>query len=241
MIASIAKYMKLVDNYPQYFKQHKQSRLVLDMGALFRSNKDLGVIYEGSTFQVIVDLVQDQNKNLTEQARIIPADDIKKFLIIAVYQDRFILLKQFIHSIRKYQYMFPTASLESKSDLSNKFGISINSFKYLGKLVADSSISCIETEIYTCLVDSFMVDTFSHESAGAFLISEVDFEKLIAQGKLTDASTLAAYSMWKNKKNNLDTETSNSIDNNKQSNSEIVAKPESKILTSAEKFDAIFT
>lgn len=174
------------------------------------NNTKLGVVYKSDYNIHIVDLIEkkdDKNEIIKYHPyeRILPKE-FGAVVAVAKCKGKFILLKQFRHSIRKDQYTFvrgfgePNKTPEQNviKELKEEIGaIDIQKPKFLGKIVADSGLYGNEVSVFTVEIDSF---DFSFKKEGIkeiLLCSSQELEAYISNKKINDGYTLSAYMLYK--------------------------------------------
>lgn len=154
---------------------------------------------------MVADLVytidKDNNKNYFAYERIIPkAKNNSSVVIVPIYEDKIILLKQYRHALRDYQYSLPrgygedTVQVENnvKKELSEEIWATTTDIEFLGKVVPDSGLSGNKVNIYKCKVLKYNknVKIEGIEEISAISINKI--EQMILNGEINDGFTISA-------------------------------------------------
>ncbi len=200
----IDKYLELVNNYPHYFKQNSNIKLVLDKSTLEShvniTGKQIGVIYESSYHIFIVDLIEDTNGKLYQYSRLISPKNTNGVVIIPIKDQKLALLKQFRHGTREFELEFPRGFSEpgispeenAKKELFEELGAEILNICHEGSVISDTGLTGGTVDIFSIEVNS--VGKLSQEEG----ISEVywytleELKELIKENKIRDSFTLSA-------------------------------------------------
>lgn len=177
------------------------------------SGDEYGICYESPYNLLVVDPITD-NTTIFPYERILSPRDNDSVVIIPKYKDKFLLLKQFRHSIRDFQLCFPrgyaedneTPVMSAVRELREEIGIeSLHRPIYIGEIYADSGLAGNKVSVYIIELDSYANDsslnTEGIEKINAVTREELEF--LIKNGEISDGFTLSAYTLYTHNKTNL--------------------------------------
>lgn len=201
------KYIALMNERPHHFSSCDELKIIIDEKIVTefesRTHKTIGVTYESPYRIMVVDLVYDGD-NYFAYERIIPAVDTGAVVIIPVYNDKFILLNQFRHSMRAHQYAFPrgfaehnlTADENCKKELLEELGCTVKNTKFLGTTIADSGLCGDKVNVYLCEINSYEEKQGYEGISSVLELSMEDFSKYIVENKINDGFSLSAFAMY---------------------------------------------
>lgn len=205
---SWSRYLELIKQRPECFSDFGPLHIVTDKNIVnefqLRTGKTIGVCYESKFNILIVDLVYETEGNYFAYERILPAVPKGASVCIPKYQNNFILLKQYRHSMRDYQLSFPrgfatpglSGEENASKELAEELGATVNETVFLGYTVADSGLSGHKVGVYLCDISSYQT-CYGHEGiTDTVVVSELDFKKMISDNLISDGFTLAAYSFY---------------------------------------------
>ena len=108
---SIEKYLELSRTCPELFAQSEELPLVLDPKELYafaqKSGRRIGIVYESHYHLMVVDVVRAKNGSLFAYERLMNRVMRGAVVIVPYYNGKYILLRQYRHALREYQYGFP--------------------------------------------------------------------------------------------------------------------------------------
>lgn len=200
------KYKKIMTEHPQHFLHSNELKIITDEKIVtdFENNtgKIIGVNYESEYHIMVVDLVYDGEKYFPYE-RLLPAVDTGAVVIVPIYNGNFVLLEQFRHALRDYQYAFPrgfaskglSAEENCRKELKEELGGEIKEIVPLGTVVSDSGLSGDKVNVYLCHIDSYE-EHHGHEGICQTIeLTASQFQDYVAEGKINDGYTLSAYAM----------------------------------------------
>lgn len=175
----------------------------------YEHHEKLGVVYESKYFVHVVDLIENRDSEgkllYTTYERLLPAVKSGAVVVIVKYKDRFVLLKQFRHSIRKEQYAFIRGFGEEnintidnvEKEVKEEIGASICTIpEKLGTVVADSGILGNEVSVYYTEIEELPQHTYHEGIEKVLLVSEDEMGKMIMDDEIDDGFTLSAYMLY---------------------------------------------
>lgn len=167
-------------------------------------NRKIGVLYESPYSILLVDLVYEKEDHFFAYERIVPAVETGAVVILPLLEEKVILLHQYRHALRDYQYGLPrgfgekglTVEENLRKELMEEIGATVTDIQFLGNVTPDSGVQSSLVSVYACHIDSYDA---SLKSEGICEILEVDLEevkKMAREGKITDGYTLAALAIY---------------------------------------------
>lgn len=212
----ISEYCRLWEKRPDSFTPSSEITLVnpnTDMDIILdyemKHHVKLGVVYKSPYNIHVVDLVRkitEDGEAYYSYERILPA--VEKGAVVAVVKcgEKFVLLSQFRHAIRRNQYGFVRGFGEQgipaeenvKKEIAEEIGASVKIRPvYLGEVVADSGMLANKVSVYYTEVSS-VSKMDGHEGInGILLLDESELEDYIYTGKIDDGFTLSAFTLYK--------------------------------------------
>lgn len=204
------KYQKLIVERPHHFISCKELEIITDETKVTdyenTTGKTIGVTYESEYRIMVVDLVYD-GKTYFAYERLLPAIDTGAVVIVPICKGNFVLLNQFRHALRDYQYAFPrgfasegiSAEANCRKELQEELGCETKNTIFLGTIVSDSGLSGDKVNVYLCEIDYYQ-ERRGYEGIDTVMeLSTSEFQKYIAEEKINDGYSLAAYAMYMSK------------------------------------------
>ena len=216
----IAKYRNYRKNNPEYFKEI-DGYPIADVSdpavekAITRLEETrgykFGIPYKSRFNTLIVDPIE---KNFSEDdkpteyfpyERIVSTEKKGGVVVVIVCNDKFLLIKQFRHSIRDVQYGFlrgfaekggsiiEDAVREIKEELSAEC---TSPLVHLGEIIPDSGLTATRVQAYLTTVENYKKNCGYEGIIDIVECTCDEFEKLIYEGKINDGFTLAAYTLY---------------------------------------------
>lgn len=201
------RYLELQKERPALFVDNGLIHIVTDEAIVMdfqeKNNRKIGVVYESAYNMLVVDLVYEEEGRYFAYERLVPAVERGAVVIIPVYKDKMILLNQYRHVIRNYQYGFPRGFAEKglspeencKKELLEEIGGKVISTKYLGQLSQDSGVQANLVSVYLCEVSEYDSSLHSEGICEIIEVSKTQIKSLLREGKITDGFTLAALTL----------------------------------------------
>lgn len=219
MNEELKKYFDFMQKRPEEFIKSDLLSIITDEDFIekycLENNVRIGVVYESRFHIMVVDLVKDNKGRVFTYERIIntvPGGTV----MLTLHNGKYVLLDQFRHALRNKQYAFPRgfrelgiSSLENaKKEISEEIHIhdkeSDVSYKFLGKVVADSGLSGNIVDIYCVIINNSEEKLYSkdtEEIIASIEVTDEKFQDMVHEGIITDGFSLSAYSLFKAKKN----------------------------------------
>jgi len=203
------RYIELKQERPEYFENSKVYTIEFDSDIIKnfekKTGKKIGVIYESSYNILVVDLVYNQAGKYFTYERLLPAVKSGAVVCVPKIQNRFILLKQYRHTLQNYQYAFPrgyadincTAEENAKKELMEELGATATNLKCLGTIIPDSGISGGEATFFLCEIDNYAIIPGYEGIEDICIVSSYELTEMISKKEITDGFTLGAYAYLK--------------------------------------------
>jgi len=201
------QYQALVQNRPEAFVDTGSIHIVTDPALVEafqeKSGQTIGVVYSSPYHLMVVDLVCVQAGSYFAYERVLPAVQRGAVVIVPQYQDDFLLLKQYRHALRDYQYAFPrgfgeagvSAAENVRKEIKEELSAQASNVRFLGTCVADSGLCGDKVSVYFCNIESFSVNKDYEGISNIIKLSKKEMPQWIKAGKLNDGFTLSAYSL----------------------------------------------
>lgn len=202
---SIERYFELVDLMPQKFVNNELIPICLNKDLLLKYQKNynlkLGLLYENTWFCVINDLILQKNGSFFLYMRLLSKGEYTGSIIIPYCNNKILLLNQFRHGTRKFEYEFPRGGFEiglsplenAKKEIQEEIGSAVENMIFLGTTISDSSLGTGEVYIYKCYLPC--IPTVFQKEEGidsCILVSQKELLELVASNKIRDGFTLSA-------------------------------------------------
>ncbi|MCC8074475.1 MAG: NUDIX hydrolase [Clostridiales bacterium] len=200
---NIDRYFELMAARPEEFQNNGPLTIVKDREQICqfaeRTGKPVGVVYESAFHLMVVDVVQNGDGSCFAYERILNTNPKDAVVVIPRYQGQYVLLLQYRHALRGYQYAFPRGFGEGLSALENahkevreELRCTASQFFYLGQVVADSGLSGTRVKVYQCEISKPAPRPGYEEIQKAIVCTEQALRQMIGQGKIDDGFTLSA-------------------------------------------------
>ena len=202
------KYLELQKVRPELFEQNDYLRIETDINAVTNfeqeTGRKIGVVYDSPYSMMVVDLVYTSPGKYFAYERLVPKVKTGAVVIVPVHKGKFVLLNQYRHAMREFQYAFPRGFGEKGYDsLKNavkeaeeEIGTTPHDFKFIGKVVADSGLSGNKVDVYSCIADDISIREKYEGISSFILLDREEFDEWVRDGKINDGYTLAAYSLF---------------------------------------------
>lgn len=202
------RYFDLIEERPECFMQSDSLKIILDKNAIEEfektSEREIGVIYESPYSILLVDLVENSQGMKFTYERIIPAIKDKAVVIVTIFQGKYVLLNQYRHSLRGYQYSFPrgygeeglSGEMNAKKEIKEEIGANIISIKQIGTIIADSGLSGNRVDVFVCDVENIQLKKGYEGIKEYQLFDKKELDCMISRGIIDDGYTLAALTLF---------------------------------------------
>lgn len=201
------EYYVLMQSRPELFEDSALIPIEKDINVIReftqRTGKKIGVLYHSSYNMLITDLIHPDEGEPYVYERIVPVSS-GSVVVISVYNGKFVLLKQFRHAFRQYQYAFIRGFGESgvspeqnvEKEVLEEIGANVQDCKYIGTTAADSGLTSGIASVYACRVSSPILKKGYEGIKDIVLLDKNELEQWITDGKINDGFTLAAYTLY---------------------------------------------
>lgn len=206
--AEWTRYLELKNDRPALFIDNGSIHIVLDETIVAeyqeKNNRKIGVVYESAYNIMVVDLVYEEEGKYFAYERLVPTVEKGAVVMIPIHKESFIVLKQYRHALRDYQYAFPrgfgekdlTAEENCEKELREEIGGEVIKAEYLGEVAPDSGVLGNVVSVYVCELASYDSSSRSEGICDMMKMDRAQIKDLIAKGKITDGFTLAALSLY---------------------------------------------
>lgn len=212
MSEELQKYFCLMKEQPEQFRSSDMISIVKDIDEIEeyeeKAGKKIGVVYQSEYNIFVVDLIRNSDGTYYTYERLLHASQHGAVVAMAKYREQFIMLKQYRHSMRDFQYAFPrgygekgiTAEENVKKELKEELDADVTYMEYIGKVIADSGLCGNEVSVFLCQVDGY-AEKYEYEGIESVItLEEEKLEQWIKDGVITDGFSLAAYGLYKVRK-----------------------------------------
>ena len=201
---------------PRDFRQNESLKIIFDQDAAedfyAKTGKQIGVTYSSHYHIMVVDLVQSPDGNRFAYERLLPAVERGAVVTVPIMEGKFILLKQFRHSLRAEQYAFPrgfaeegmSAEENAKKEVEEELESRVLETKSLGTIVADSGVSGNPVDVVMCGIDHFSLKKDYEGIQKVIALSYEELREWVASGKINDGYTLSALTLLQMKNDSCD-------------------------------------
>lgn len=201
-----SRYTELIAQWPYLFQNNGPLKIVTDWEIVEayqrRTGKLIGVRYESPYNILVVDLVFEKEEIFFPYERLLPAVARGAAVCIPEFRGKYVLLRQYRHAMRDYQFAFPrgfateglAGSENAKKELEEELGADIKCIEYLGDVIADSGITGNRVGIYLCHINQFHLHQGHEGIVDSICVSKENLEEMIRENKLSDGYSLSAYS-----------------------------------------------
>lgn len=208
MCNRLIKYFKLMEERPEFFSMSTIMNIETDITLIEKfeqeTGKKIGVLYHSNYNILVVDLIQGEDKHYYTYERILPASNGVGIVVIAKYMNQFILLKQYRHALRDYQYGFIrgfgedgiSAKENAIKEIKEEINGEITNIQYLGDLTPDSGLTSNKVTYFLCELNSYSEKKGYEGIDSIITLSQNELEQWIKNGNITDGFTVAAYGLY---------------------------------------------
>lgn len=202
------RYLELKQERPDLFNDNGTIHIVMDESIVAayqeKNNCKIGVVYESAYNIMVVDLVYEEEGKYFAYERLVPAVESGAVVILPIYDGSLLLLKQYRHALRDYQYAFPrgfgekgiTVEENLRKELKEEIGGEVINIEYLGQVSPDSGVQGTVAEVYACELSVYDKDSKSEGICEILEVAPLELKKWISAGKITDGFTLAALGLY---------------------------------------------
>jgi ADP-ribose pyrophosphatase len=164
-----------------------------------------GIAYKSRYNTMVVDPIVGGTQGYFPYDRTVPTAGKDGVVAVAMYQGRFILLRQYRHAIRQEQYSFPRGYAEpedtpvenAQRELREELHAVIEKEPvFLGRIASDSGLTSCQAYVY--LVELAALEpSVGHEGIlNHVAVTPAELKVWIQDKKITDGFTLGAFSLY---------------------------------------------
>lgn len=202
-------YLDFADTHPQFFKNDGPLKIIFNSKKVLDYEKNhpgvvIGMVYRSSWHVVLVDLVYNGSDYFAYE-RVVPVSQ-GAVVIVPIYNDKFVLLRQFRHAIRRSGFAFPRGFGDSSMvpmenayrEVCEELGITkdnIHGMTFLGKVHPDSGFLADTVNVYCCQINKYSIRKGYEGIQNVSLFSFYDLASAVYRGEIQDGFTLASLSL----------------------------------------------
>lgn len=202
------EYQALMEKCPEAFADTGSIHIVTDPTVVDafqkKSGRTIGIVYSSPYHLMVVDLVYEQEGKYFAYERILSAVQKGAVVIVPRYQNGFLLLRQYHHAMRDYQYAFPrgfgevgiSAEENVCKEVKEELSAEASDVQFLGVCIADSGLCGDKINVYSCNIGNFSVNDGYEGISNIVHLSDVEIISWMKSGKLNDGFTLSAYGLY---------------------------------------------
>lgn len=181
--------------------------------ALMREGKpaswaDIGIVFEDPYFFIVRDLVQFPNGRMNGYCRVLSHANLsggKGVVVLPEYQGRIMLLHQYRHPTRQWHYEIPRGYGEAhippvdnaRKEVLEETGGEIAELVELGEMYNNTGFEGGSVSLFYARLASIGQPNEDEGIASFIWLDVAGFEQWIADGRVNDGFTIAAYSRAK--------------------------------------------
>ncbi|MFZ2538564.1 MAG: NUDIX hydrolase [Oscillospiraceae bacterium] len=202
---NIIKYISLLKTYPNLFRDNPNMHIILNENELLEYSEkhkcELGIVYENDFYRVIADLISDQAGRKYVYTRVLHTAETNGVVIVPLFHNKFVLLKQFRHGTRVYEYEFPRGFGEvgyspeenAIKELLEELSGSVRSCEYLGQIVSDTGMTGGVVDVFAAELDSIGKPEVAEGIEDYLILTQEEIDAMILSSSIRDTFTLSAY------------------------------------------------
>ena len=165
--------------------------------------RPIGIAYSSPYNRLLVDLVEDAQGRRFAYERVLPTAK-NAVVVVPRFEGKFVLLRQFRHALRTFQWAFPrgygeagvSAQDNAAKELFEELRVRpLAPPRHLGSVVPDSGLSGGRAEVFVCDIPSPQPEVGYEEIEGYTCVSPAELDALVQGGEIDDGFTLAALTL----------------------------------------------
>jgi ADP-ribose pyrophosphatase len=207
------RYLTLMNQRPEEFANNGPLEIITDPNQVAKfeasTGQTIGVVYESKYHILVVDLVQQEEGEPFAYERLLPAVVRGAVVTLPFLEDKLVLLRQYRHALRQEQLSFPRGFAEeglssaqnAVKELVEELGCQVSSITPCGQIVADSGVDGTRTSVFVCQVKDLHLKPGYEGISNFELVTQEELEEMIRANQIQDGFTLAAFTLWKSRKN----------------------------------------
>lgn len=200
-------YCELMKRRPYAFRNIGNIDIITDINQVEsfveETGKKIGVLYKSEYNLWVVDLVKGRDGICFAYERLLPAVETGAVITIPRYEGKYILLRQYRHALRDYQYAFPRGFGENGiaseknvgKELAEELGVTVKNSRFLGRIIADSGLSGNQVDVFVCDISKPQLNQGYEGIENVYTIDKFELKQWIIGGKITDGFSLAAWAL----------------------------------------------
>jgi ADP-ribose pyrophosphatase len=200
--------LKIIRNQSRILDWQKHRRVLLSEKGLPLEWADIGVLLEDQYIIVLRDLVEFPDGNQSGYTRMIPRADLYGsvgVIVLPMYKNKVLLLNHFRHSTRKWHLEIPRGNGEpdlssaenAQKELEEEVGAKTSKLISLGSLYPETGFESQRVELFLAKIASVGLPEINEGIESIVWLTIHDLEEWIANEKITDGFTIAAYTKAK--------------------------------------------
>lgn len=221
----LEKYYKLLDEYPYLFgddasplKIIKNKSIILNwqkdrqkvLSKMYAPIEwaDIGVLLEDNYIIVLRDLVEFPNGQKNGYIRMIPRSDLFGgigVIMLPVYEGKILLINHFRHSTRRWHLEIPrgygepgiSSTENAQKELEEEVGAKTSKLISLGYIYPETGFESQRVELFLARLISVGIPEINEGIQSFTWLTVKELEEWIANEKITDGFTIAAYTKAK--------------------------------------------
>lgn len=207
MRENLQAYFELKHRRPDLFKDSEIIPIEYDIEKLedfeVKNNRRLGVVYSSKYNTLLVDLIKGDTGYYAYE-RVVPTSIGTPIVVIARFNGKFVLLKQYRHAIRNYQIACvrgfgDNTAIDGISNVTKEvleeLGSSLINIELLGSIAADSGLTSAIAEVYLCdITEPTCKNVEGIEDV--LIYSESQLRDLVKTNQIFDSFTLSAFMLY---------------------------------------------
>jgi len=221
----LEKYFKMISEYPDLFidddspiKIIKDKVVIQNWQVDYRKTlnerdlppewADIGVVLDDPYNIIVRDLVRFPDGNMNGYGRSIATASLKGgqgVVVLPVYQEKILLLHQYRHAPRQWHYHVPLgygepnipSSENAQKEIEEETGGKIIELINLGKLFANVGYEAAPADLFYAKLSSVTIPEINEGIESFIWLTVKELEEWIANEKITDGFTIAAYTRAK--------------------------------------------
>lgn len=207
---NLEEYFGLIEKYPhEFINNNNLLKIVTDKDIIIdymkENNVIVGVIYKSKYHIFVVDLVVDNHNHYFLYDRIIC--EANAVVIIPRYKNKYILLKQYRHSLRDYQYSFPrgfgeegiSSQENAIKELKEEINADIIDIHFVSQIVSNSGLAGNKIDVYCADISEYSIEGDYESIVDCLLVSKEELQDMIHKGEINDSMTLSSLLLhWNN-------------------------------------------
>ena len=204
----LSAYFDLMKSRPEEFENNSSFTQIIKDPEIIeeycrKTGKEIGLFYKSDYHMMVVDLVTDDGITFYPYERLLTTIPKGAVVGMAIYNGRYVLLKQYRHSLRDFQFAFPRGYAEAglsaeqniRKELFEELGCQVNKSEYFGSVVADSGVCGQIVSVFRCMITEPVLKRNYEGIDRIYMFTPDELQQMIRDGKISDGYTLAAFGL----------------------------------------------